>query len=104
MAAERRKRLKVLPPHRRLSESELVNSGNTSRPGEWFKIPLPPCLNSIRSAEFGAEWLTDAFHAAGTLPSDNAVVEILSFVELDLQGDDAQVRLNARATRERERE
>jgi len=42
------------------------------------------------SPTFGAQWLTKAFHAAGTLSQNNSVTAITSFVELDLQGDNAQ--------------
>jgi len=53
-------------------------------------MPLPSILSDVTSEAFGVSWLTKAFHAAGTLSLDNSVVAIVSFVELELQGDNAQ--------------
>lgn len=91
MAEERRQRLTKLPPHRRLVAAQIEQkTKDTSKRGEWFNVTLPSTLSDVVSEAFGATWLTAAFHAAGTLSPDNAVVSIENFVELDLQGDDAQ--------------
>ena len=90
MAEERRRRLNALPPHKRLTAAEFQSTKNTFQPGEWFHISLPSTLNDITTVNFGPAWLTNAFHAAGTLPLDISVVAITSFVELELQGDSAQ--------------
>ena len=41
------------------------------------------------SEDFGAAWLTKAFHKAGTLPEDNRVVKIHRAQELAVKGFDA---------------
>jgi len=43
--------------------------------GEFFGLPFP--FTGEQILEFGAGWLTKAFHAAGTLPKDNSVKRIV---------------------------
>ena len=48
-------------------------------PGDLFGLPLPATPEEFASEAFGARWLTKAFHAAGTLPKENAVLRIVSW-------------------------
>uniref|UniRef100_A0A7S1F3P4 Uncharacterized protein n=1 Tax=Noctiluca scintillans TaxID=2966 RepID=A0A7S1F3P4_NOCSC len=44
--------------------------------GDIFGLLFPATPEEFVTEEFGARWLTDAFHRAGTLPADNRVVRI----------------------------
>lgn len=48
--------------------------------GDIYGQRMPRTMADVR--KFGAAWLTRCFHAAGTLPKDNAVIKILSAQEL----------------------
>eukprot|EP00913_Durusdinium_trenchii_P026516 g24877.t1 len=114
-----RREQKKLPPHRTLNGRQLEEMGRggletdgdgwrrwTSQRVTWrrwlldemTKQRLPGCLygltfpqssEEMASEAFGAEWLTKAFHCAGTLPKDNRVVKILRAEELPVKGFDA---------------
>ena len=86
----RRERLAQLPPHRRLTTGEIAANVPKVLPGEWFALPFPINFPMLDSEEFGASFLTKAFHAAGSLPRSNSVIRIQSLKQLPLQGDDAQ--------------
>lgn len=47
-----------------------------NEPGEHFGIQFPHTVEQVEKG--GPEWLTVAFHAAGTLPQDNSVTQIVS--------------------------
>jgi len=46
--------------------------------GDMYGLPIPMTPAEFESPEYGAAWLTRAFHAAGTLPEDNSVKRIVS--------------------------
>jgi len=56
-------------------ESILANI-NQNEPGEYFHMPFPHTPAQLE--EFGKDWLTRAFQAAGTLPMDNSVQRVVS--------------------------
>ena len=89
-AYAQRRVMPPLPPYKRLSQAELKASATGNHPGEWYKLPLPDSLEELASPSFGAAWLTRALHAAGTLPADDAVEELVHSEPLPLQGLDAQ--------------
>eukprot|EP00930_Biecheleria_cincta_P072221 TRINITY_DN59657_c0_g1_i1.p1 TRINITY_DN59657_c0_g1~~TRINITY_DN59657_c0_g1_i1.p1 ORF type:complete len:581 (-),score=77.98 TRINITY_DN59657_c0_g1_i1:277-2019(-) len=49
---------------------------NQNEPGEYFHMPFPHTAAQLE--EFGNDWLTRAFQAAGTLPMDNSVQRVVS--------------------------
>lgn len=55
-------------------------------PGCMYGLSFPRKCSQIASGEFGAEWLTKAFHAAGTLPRDNSIVKVTRAQELNFSG------------------
>lgn len=76
---ERVKNLKPLSPWVRPKQMEKIG---TAQPGEWYGLRFPTTLSELRRR--GAEFLTQAFHAAGTLPKDNKVTRVTAFKELQL--------------------
>lgn len=56
---------------------ELKETCNENRPGDYFGITFPHSEAQLRDREWGHEWLTRAFHAAGTLPTTNRVTRIV---------------------------
>lgn len=86
--AARRKKMPPLPPYKRLQQQQLRMTMHKSFPGAWYKVELPTGLEQLR--EWGAEWLTRAFHAAGSLDLDDAITKVVRFEELEVQGFDAQ--------------
>mmetsp|Transcript_1308 Transcript_1308/g.3794 ORF Transcript_1308/g.3794 Transcript_1308/m.3794 type:complete len:691 (+) Transcript_1308:59-2131(+) len=47
-------------------------------PGSLYGLPLPRTPEEMGSEEFfGAKWLTEAFHKAGTLPKSNAIKRVV---------------------------
>ena len=86
----RRVKVRTLPAQIKMSMDELKRKAPLTRPGEWYALPFPTTLAKLDSAEFGASWLTKAFHKAGSLPADDAVTSITRVHELELQGIDAQ--------------
>ena len=82
---ERRTKVAVLPPQIKLSTEELRQKVPLVRPGEWYQLPFPTTLAQLTADEFGAMWLTRAFHAAGSMSADDAVSAIVSVHVLELQ-------------------
>ena len=87
-AAAQRKKVAPLPPYRRLTGDDLKRTATLNLAGEWYGVLLPTGLKQL--GEWGAPWLTKAFHAAGSLDADDSVTAITSFEEMELQGFDAQ--------------
>jgi len=58
----------------RMSQKQWMEATTLSRPGAHYGLEFPCGFGELRLA--GAEWLTQALHAAGTLPWDNSVVEM----------------------------
>jgi len=46
--------------------------------GDMYGLPIPASPEEFESPEYGASWLTRAFHAAGSLAEDNGVKRIVS--------------------------
>lgn len=46
--------------------------------GDMYGLPIPLTPQEFESPEYGAAWLTKAFHAAGSLAEDNSVKRIAS--------------------------
>jgi len=79
--------LQALPPYQKLKMLEVKERAEQTVPGEMYGLPVPPTLADLYKA--GPEWLTKAFHAAGTLPEDNSVKRVLEFERLPMSGKDA---------------
>lgn len=89
---ERPKRVdkaKPLAPFHRLNPKQLEEMSKKNLPGCFFGLPFPKTAEEIKSPEFGADWLTKAFHAAGTMPADNRVTRIVRAEPLPTSGFDA---------------
>mmetsp|Transcript_19445 Transcript_19445/g.61154 ORF Transcript_19445/g.61154 Transcript_19445/m.61154 type:complete len:735 (-) Transcript_19445:268-2472(-) len=80
---------KPLAPFKKFKPKELRENTKLNLPGCMFDLPLPKTAEEMRSDEFGADWLTRAFHAAGTLAKDNRVAKLLRAQELPVKGFDA---------------
>lgn len=65
---------------------------NGREPGEHFGIHFPFTAEQIEEA--GVEWLTQAFHLAGTLPKDNKVAKLVSMKTFLGGGASVKVILN----------
>ncbi|CAJ1377375.1 unnamed protein product [Effrenium voratum] len=78
-----------LAPYKILNPKQLEEMSRKRLPGCLFGLPFPQSSKEMASEEFGAPWLTQAFHKAGTLPKDNRVVKIHEVEELAVQGFDA---------------
>lgn len=57
--------------------------------GDLYGIEFPFTLSMLKAPEWGAGFLTKAFHAAGTMPKDNSVTKIVRLEELPMSGYDA---------------
>lgn len=76
-----------LPPYVKYTSQQVRELAPTMRPGDMYGLPVPATLADLE--RLGAEWLTQALHAARTLPADNAVTRIVKFKRLATQGKDA---------------
>lgn len=86
---ERIDKAKPLAPFQRLNPKQLEEMSKKNMPGCFFGLCFPKTAEEMKSSEFGAEWLTKAFHAAGTLPADNRVVNLVRAEPLPTSGFDA---------------
>jgi len=68
----------VFPPVKKyMALKKLVEAAEKRCMGDMYGLPFPQTPEELLWDEkFGAAWLTKAFHAAGTLPKDNAVKSI----------------------------
>lgn len=57
---------------------------STVAPGDHYGLEFPFALDALR--EFGAEFLTKAFRAAGSISADNRVTEIVTLERLGIMG------------------
>jgi len=80
---------KRLAPFKKMTPPQLEKMSAQNLPGCFFGLTFPKTAEEMMSEEFGAEWLTKAFHAAGTLPKDNRVIKLLRAQPLPVKGFDA---------------
>eukprot|EP00930_Biecheleria_cincta_P042051 TRINITY_DN28921_c0_g1_i1.p1 TRINITY_DN28921_c0_g1~~TRINITY_DN28921_c0_g1_i1.p1 ORF type:complete len:722 (-),score=108.87 TRINITY_DN28921_c0_g1_i1:144-2309(-) len=78
--------IKELPPYKRYPPKQTKELLQQICAGDCFGLPIPRTADQMQSDDFGAEWLTKAMHAAGTLPKDNRVTRVLRVTELDCTG------------------
>lgn len=76
--------IKPLPPFKKFTKPEIEKVANNMLNGDMYGLPIPPTLGELQ--KLGASWLTDALHAAGTLPSDNAITKVVDFKRLPMTG------------------
>jgi len=76
--------VKRLPPWKKFSQPELKERCTQVLKGDLFGLPVPKDLADFKQR--GAKYLTQCFHAAGTLPRDNAVEKVVSFRRLPIEG------------------
>lgn len=77
-----------LPPFKKFPKKVLAEVSKQNLPGCFFGLTFPKTSKEMEH-DFGAEWLTKALHAAGTLPKDNAVAKLVRVKELPVLGFDA---------------
>eukprot|EP00413_Alexandrium_margalefii_P050036 CAMPEP_0204610872 /NCGR_PEP_ID=MMETSP0661-20131031/61730_1 /ASSEMBLY_ACC=CAM_ASM_000606 /TAXON_ID=109239 /ORGANISM="Alexandrium margalefi, Strain AMGDE01CS-322" /LENGTH=736 /DNA_ID=CAMNT_0051622699 /DNA_START=74 /DNA_END=2286 /DNA_ORIENTATION=- len=65
-----------------ISMEQFQEQHNNNEPGDRFGMKFPHNLEQIASKEYGAEWMTKAFHASKVLPADNRVKRIVSTKQL----------------------
>lgn len=75
-----------LPPFLKVPYAEVVRLGGSRRPGAWHGLRLPGTIEDVNDAA----WLTAAFRACGALAADNAVVKVVYFEVLVVEGTYAQ--------------
>lgn len=78
--------MKTPPPFKRLPPKKLAEAFKINSPGDIYGLPFPQTAAQMTSADFGADWFTKAFHAAGTLPKDNKVTKLIRAQELSIDG------------------
>mmetsp|Transcript_50563 Transcript_50563/g.110353 ORF Transcript_50563/g.110353 Transcript_50563/m.110353 type:complete len:735 (-) Transcript_50563:196-2400(-) len=78
---------KMPPPWQRKTKQQLEKEAKAMLPGDMYGIDVPPTLGDVE--KMGAPWLTKALHAAGTLPKDNTVTQVLKFKRLPTTTKDA---------------
>jgi len=66
----------------KITKAQLAKIWDTQEPGVNYDFLFPHNLRQLRS--MGPEWLTQAFHAAGTLPKDNSVTDIKEIIGLSM--------------------
>jgi len=82
--------LPTLPPFKKIPPKKLREQFHVNLPGHLFGLPFPHTADQMRSEQFGAEWLTKAFHKAGTLPDDNRVTKLTRCEESAFEGFDKE--------------
>eukprot|EP00439_Symbiodinium_sp_Y106_P057067 s2916_g8.t1 len=82
-------RPRPLAPYQQLSHTQLAEKSKQHLPGCLFGLDFPLSAEEMASEKFGPAWLTEAFHAAGTLPADNRVTKVLRAEDLAVKGFDA---------------
>jgi len=65
-----------------IRKPQMAKLTETREPGDHYGIEFPHSMELIE--EMGAEWLTKAFHTAGTLPLDNEVTKLKEVIGLSL--------------------
>jgi len=83
---ERLDKMKSPGPFKKYPPKKLRELLGQTFPGAMFGVPVPRSAEQLASEQFGAEWLTKAMHAAGTLPPDNKVTKIVRVKELNMTG------------------
>lgn len=78
--------MKDPPPYKRYPPKQVKELLQQTSAGDCFGLPIPRTADQMQSDDFGAEWLTKAMHAAGTLPKDNQVTRVLRVAELNCTG------------------
>jgi hypothetical protein len=61
-----------------MSKKKLVDAASQRLKGDMYGLLFPQTPEELNSEKFGARWLTEAFHAAGSLSKDNSIVRIVS--------------------------
>lgn len=88
-------RYKAPGPWKRMTKAQLEKEALHMLPGDSYGIDVPPNLDALE--RLGAAWLTKAFHAAGTLPLDNSVKQVVVFKRLPMTTKDAAGGAGAKA-------
>jgi len=80
--------VKAANPFKPVPPKKLAEISVQQRPGLFFGMMFPRNLEQLMSADFGPDWLTRAFHMAGTLPQDNKITKLVRGSVLPKSGMD----------------
>ena len=72
----KRERQRDVPGWQSISIEQVMNNHTRVAPGMFYGLHFPWTEEMLLSSKFGAEWLTQAMHVAGTLPSDNKILKV----------------------------
>ncbi|CAK9109013.1 Uncharacterized protein SCF082_LOCUS50671 [Durusdinium trenchii] len=72
----KRERQRDVPEWKPISIEQVMNNHTRVAPGMFYGLHFPWSEEMLLSSKFGAEWLTQAMHVAGTLPMDNKVMKV----------------------------
>jgi len=65
-----------VPEWKSITVEQVMTNHTKMAPGMFYGLNFPWTEEMLLSAKFGADWLTQAMHVAGTLPSDNKVIKV----------------------------
>lgn len=68
---------KKVPAWKTITNETVTENHSKTRKGMLYGITFPWTEDMLHSEEWGAEWLTKAMHAAGTLPQENRVTKVI---------------------------
>jgi len=72
----RRELKRPVPEWKMISIEQVTTNHTKMAPGMFYGLQFPWTEEMLLSSKFGAEWLTQAMHVAGTLPLDNKVTKV----------------------------
>lgn len=75
---------KVVAPWKTITVETVTDNHTKKAKGMLYGLEFPWDEEMLHSAEYGAAWLTKAFHLAGTLPKNNKVTKIIRENELKI--------------------
>lgn len=76
--------LKQVPAWKTITVETVTENHMKKAKGMLYGLDFPWTEAQLHSAEFGAAWLTKAFHVAGTLSKDNKVTKLIAEKELKI--------------------
>lgn len=65
-----------VPEWKQISIEQVMKNHEKMAPGMFYGLNFPWTEEMLLSSKFGAEWLTQAMHVAGTLSQDNKILKV----------------------------
>mmetsp|Transcript_20043 Transcript_20043/g.37693 ORF Transcript_20043/g.37693 Transcript_20043/m.37693 type:complete len:356 (+) Transcript_20043:50-1117(+) len=66
-----------VPAWKTITNETVTENHEKVKKGMIYGVTFPWTEDMLHSSEWGAEWLTKAMHAAGTLPAENSVTKVI---------------------------